>query len=511
MKAFILTRVSSKEQEDGYSLAAQKKKLLDYCQVKGLEVSPQHIYGLIESSTKGKRSEFWKMIANIEKSKERIALVCDKIDRLMRSFNEQNTLNELMKRDKLEIHFVTESQIINKDSTSQQKMFWNFGIMMAQSYTDSLSDNVRRSIDYKITHCKEWCSNSPPGYKNIRDDADKSCIILDPDRDFLIRRMFEEYSLGSDSIGSITRKLNNWGFLSVNGNKISTTTVHRLFHNPFYYGEMRVKGKIYPHKYPPLISRELWEKCNNILHGRRHQFFKYAERPNLFRGILKCAKCGNAMSPSTAKGHVYLSCSSYAKKAQGRYCGNQIVREDAIADQLANEVFSKFYLPKEDRDKLLDMVNASLNAETDFMLREAGILRKQDDDLRRQLNTLVNMAISESITQDQYAEKKRELESKRREIEDRLNSLTKADDRFILTIESLIFLASSARDIFPGLELEEKHALIKLTVSNLVVEDRKARYSLASPFDLLADLSEKQIWRPYGDSNPGYRRERAMS
>jgi len=38
MKAIILARVSTKEQEEGHSIAAQRQRLVDYCARKGLAV-----------------------------------------------------------------------------------------------------------------------------------------------------------------------------------------------------------------------------------------------------------------------------------------------------------------------------------------------------------------------------------------------------------------------------------------------------------------------------------------
>ncbi|MDR2098706.1 MAG: recombinase family protein [Rickettsiales bacterium] len=497
MKAFIMTRVSSEKQEDGYSLEAQREKLLEYCERRELDVVK--ISELVESSTRGDRKEFVAMLDQIRRAKEKIALVCTKTDRLQRGYTHLPILKELMLQDKLEIHLAFEGKILNKDSKSSDWLMFNITTAVAEDFTNKISENVKQSNERKIA-IGEWCGAAPLGYRNIRTEENKSDIIPDPERDFILRRMFEEFSLGSDTLGSITRKSKEWGLVSKKGRYLDVSTVYQIFDNPFYYGEMRVKGNIYPHKYPPLVSREVWEKCQTTLHHKA-KWFKYASRPNVFRGILKCAKCGNAMSPSTAKGHVYLCCSSYARKHQGRYCGNPFVREDAILDQLADEVFSKFRLPEEGRDKLLALVNESLNAETGFMLREVGVLRNQDDDLRRRISTLLDLLTDGSITRDEYAGKKRELEGKRRDIETRLNSFAKADDRFILTMESLIFLASNAAGLFRGLNLEEKHALIKLVVSNLVVEDKKARYCLASPFDLLAGLGENRKWLGWQDSN----------
>ena len=60
MKAIILARVSTKEQEEGHSIAAQRQRLVDYCARKGLEVI--RTFEIVESSTRGERKEFTAML-----------------------------------------------------------------------------------------------------------------------------------------------------------------------------------------------------------------------------------------------------------------------------------------------------------------------------------------------------------------------------------------------------------------------------------------------------------------
>ena len=83
MKAIILARVSTKEQEEGHSIAAQRQRLVDYCARKGLKVIKT--YELVESSTRGERKEFAAMLAFAQAQNETIAIV---VDRFQRSFKE---------------------------------------------------------------------------------------------------------------------------------------------------------------------------------------------------------------------------------------------------------------------------------------------------------------------------------------------------------------------------------------------------------------------------------------
>lgn len=67
MKAIILTRVSTKMQEEGLSLLAQNNRLQDYADRKELEVIKT--FEIIESSTHGERKQFMEMINFCKKQK----------------------------------------------------------------------------------------------------------------------------------------------------------------------------------------------------------------------------------------------------------------------------------------------------------------------------------------------------------------------------------------------------------------------------------------------------------
>lgn len=76
--AIVLVRVSSKDQEDGYSLEAQLANLQNYAGRKDLEII--QVFRIIESSTKGHRPEFERMIDFIRQQPQRVALIVDCVD-----------------------------------------------------------------------------------------------------------------------------------------------------------------------------------------------------------------------------------------------------------------------------------------------------------------------------------------------------------------------------------------------------------------------------------------------
>jgi hypothetical protein len=45
---------------------------------------------------------------------------------------------------------------------------------------------------------------------------------------------------------------------------IGQSQVEQILKNPFYYGVMRYNGKLYPHKYPPIISKQLFDSVQGV-------------------------------------------------------------------------------------------------------------------------------------------------------------------------------------------------------------------------------------------------------
>lgn len=115
MKAIILARVSTKEQEEGHSIAAQSQRLADYCARKSLQVV--RTFELVESSTRGERKDFVAMLEFAKAQNETMAIVTDAVDRLQRSFKESVLLDELIRKDQIELHFYREGMVIGKGAS----------------------------------------------------------------------------------------------------------------------------------------------------------------------------------------------------------------------------------------------------------------------------------------------------------------------------------------------------------------------------------------------------------
>lgn len=497
MKAVILARVSSKDQEEGHSLDAQIENLRSYADRKDLEIIKQ--YTIIESSTKGERPEFKRMIDFIKAQKEKIALIVDTVDRLQRSFKETPILNDLFEKDILEIHFVKEGNILSKDANSAQKLMWNMGVVMAQSYTDQLSDNVKRSIRHKIAN-GEWCSAAPLGYLNSVDPVTgKSTIIVDPERSYFIQRLFEEYALGTCSLPELSRKAKDWGLRSRKETVVSRQTVHTIIQNPFYYGVMRIKGKLHPHKYKPLITKELYDSCNGVRTGRgRTQAAFETKHPFILRSLLKCAVSGRQVYCDIKKGkYVYLISYDPANPEKKIWTNEKVVLEQIRA------VFKSIQIPEGLLAEITDHLKKTHESEKDFHSASVKSLSKENEKITNRLDVLLDTLLDKSITKDMYNRKHSQLIERRHEINEALEQHHAGDESFRIAVSTLVTLASRATDLFDRATVEEKRKLIGYVFANLELEGGKLRFSLKKPFDMFVDLTSCQEWQGHQDSNPG--------
>ena len=72
-------------------------------------------------------------------------------------------------------------------------------------------------------------------------------------------------------------------------------------------------------------------------------------------------------------------------------------------------------------------------------------------------------------------------------------------------------LANKAYSLYLKQNSAERAKLLRVVLSNCSLDAANIYPTYRKPFDLIFRRSKTEEWRPQGDSNPRYRRERAMS
>ncbi len=476
-KVVILVRVSSREQKEGYSIDAQLTRLRKYCEQKGLEVIKEFV--IVESSTRGEREKFYEMINFIKKQKETINLVCDKVDRLQRSFKEMPIIDELRRSGKLILHFFVEGQILDANSNSSQIMAYQMYIMMAESYTNSISDNVKRSFE-KMRQEGKITGTAPIGYLNKNDGRGKTNIILDPDRAFLVKRIFEEYSTGLYSLKEIRKKTIEWNLKNKTKSNtyLSVSQIDKLLKNKFYYGVATYKGQDYKHIYPHIIDKDLFDKCDDVRNGRHRNRSNTTKTDFIFKGMIKCKNCGCTVTPELKKGkYVYLRPNSKL----GCTC-KQI--NETVALKEVEKVLNSMEFPPKLLEKLNSILKNSIESKNEY---SQAFLTKLSNDLKsieKKLNRILDLFIDESITKTEYDKRKYELSVQRDNIESQIAKLNDANDDFEITVKYLLDVASRSYSLFKSSGIDVKRKILKLVFPNFYLDGQNLSYDIRKPFDL---------------------------
>jgi site-specific DNA recombinase len=498
MKAIIFARVSSKDQEDGHSLDAQIQSCFEYAIKKEFKVLEQ--FRVVESSTANGRPEFSKMVDFVKKQQEKVVVLCYCVDRLQRDFDEQYfELQKLIKLGKLEIHFIKNEFIEHKDMDSSAKFRKNLDVLLANDYRNKISDNVKRSNRKKLEE-GTILGDSPIGYlntKRIDKKKEKVEVCIDPERGHLVKKMFEEYATGLHSMEDLRLMANEDGLKSKRGYELSKSHIEKILGNPFYYGYMLYNGILYKHIHPTLISKDLFDECQEVRSGRRKTKSKRTQQPFVLKGMLKCQHCACSYSPELKKGrYVYMRPTK--SKGECSYCYH--LNENVVLSQI-EDVLKGMKIPQHILNDVADELKKSSDKEYQHQVSEGQRLQQQYQTLQTRIKRARELYLDASIAKEEFDEMMTGLQVERQNVEARLQRLSNADNSFNKNVMTIFELASKAHDLFKSSELEEKRRIIALVFPNLEMNSAKLVFTLRKPFDMFLNMSTRKEWLPGKGSN----------
>ena len=461
-------------QEEGLSLLAQSKRLEEYAERKDLNVIKR--FEIIESSTRGERKQFMEMINFCKKQKETIAIVADTVDRVQRSFKESVLLDELMRKDKIELHFYREGMVLNSKSTSADIMRWDFSVMGAKAYVLQLSENVRRSVELKVKN-GEITNSAPIGYENYVNEHGKNFVRVNKEYAVIIRKLFEMYSLGRICVRELAKYANMMGLRNKQSKPVSETTLYYMFDNPFYYGEMRTKRGLIRHIYPPIVSKELWDKCQEQRKIRGRLLPHYSEIPFLFRNLIMCGitqkKC---LCELKQKCWNYVVC--YTRKG-----GRMYIQEQVIIQKISS-ILNCIKLPNSVVSELHQELKQAKVAERRYCQEQIEKLKSEQNKLKEKLDHLFDLRLDGELDRATFDTKRNEIQLKIDRLKVKIKAHEKANNSFDDTILGLLDITTEVGQTFAKSDnLEIKRLLLKFVFENITLTEGEISYKLNFPFN----------------------------
>jgi site-specific DNA recombinase len=485
MPAITISRVSTEDQKiQGNSLPAQEKRMLDYCTRKGFEVVKK--FSFDESAYKTNRDEFDSIISYIKNYKGFLIVCFDKIDRLSRNVFDKRVswLYEMAISDKLELHFVSDNQVINYKISAVEKFTFSMSLGLAKYYSDAISDNVKRANEKLRGQGIKF--KFPEGY--IRNNGE----VTNTDSSELISEAFELFSTGSYSQTEIVKYLNEKGYKNNAGKPLRRQAFFAMVRNPFYYGLAKSKHGNYNHIYKPLTTKTIFDKCQLVLdkNTKLSRKQKRVGKPYPFRNLLSCSECSRTINPYTAKQkYNYYRCFN---KDCSLY--QQVVKEEVILSQ-AEDLIKSIIFPNEAVKFIVDKLKSDFNHESLYQKQKRIELNNEIEKMEERRSRLTDLFVDGSITNDNYTKKQQEYESKVYELRLQLAHETKETTDLHLTVESMFSLINRLPEVFKSSNNEEKNKILKYLISNSLQTGNKADIYLKKPFVFLYKKQDVLDWQ----------------
>jgi site-specific DNA recombinase len=478
-QTIVYARVSSKEQDkEGYSIPAQLRLLKEYAQKNGFAIVKEFID--VETAKQAGRANFGEMIRFMQKNPAVKIILVEKTDRLYRNFKDYVTIDDL----DLEIHLVKEGEVLSKDSKSHQKFIHGIKVLLAKNYIDNLSEETKKGLREKAEQ-GYYPGHARLGYRNNRETHQ---IDIDPEKAPTVKKMFEWYATGTYSLAEIREMVVDEGLVySKSQPRISKSHVERTLKNPMYYGDFRWKGRLYRGKHQPLISKELFDKVQEVFSN--HNKPKGRKRSFAFTGLLTCGHCGCSITAEIKKNrYVYYHCTGFKGN-----CGQPYLREELLEEELGQ--FVKDIVIDDER---LEWIKEALReshvdekAHHDEMIAK---LTSQLGKLQQKLDRAYDDKLEGKITEEFWSKKSEQWREEQSRILSKLKWHQSANKSYFDEGIKILELANKAYFLYQKAEVQEKRKLLNYILSNCQVTNGTLYPTYRKPFDLIAEGVKTQDW-----------------
>ena len=480
VKAVAYIRVSSLEQEKGYSLDAQRQCLVDYAGTYGLEIV--RTFAESHSAYSPGRPEFTKMLRFLEEHKEVEAVLAYKLDRLTRNMSDHAILSELRN-----VRIISATETLPEGASGE--LLWNMNAAISRFYSAQLAERTALGM---ITKCKKgmYPSLAPLGYVNIKEDP---ALAPDPLRADMIRELFELHARTGASLACLVDWAEKRGLTTRRGGKLRSSALHKMLQNPIYYGAFRWAGTEYEGAHEPLISKALFDRCQRRLFEKTHVVTK---RSFPYRGLLTCGYCGCKLTAAYAKKkYIYYRCT------HGRGpCAQEYIRQDRLGERLAS-VVDAVHITSELASDLVQLLMDREATQAVHRRNRLSGLENQLERVEHRRETAYSDKADGSIDPERWVRMDRKWAAEemliRGEIEDLEESAEPQMDNVKVTLE----LLNRAPVLYRRQTDSERARFLRVLVWNILITRGSVEPVYRRPFELIAQGAKSANWYPRQDSN----------
>jgi site-specific DNA recombinase len=291
----IYSRVSSAEQVQGTSLAMQERLCKEYAERENIKIFNCYVEEG-ESAKTANRTEFQKALQFCSSKKQKVDFfIVHKVDRFARNQDDHVATRALLKRYGTELRSVSEPIDASPIGRAMEGMLSVFAELdnnvRSARGRSGMVENVRKGI---------WQAQAPLGYKRLTQGGN---LIIDDEIAPYIREVFEEYSKGTYSFRSLAQHMTERGMRTRQGKKPIMQLMEKIIRNHVYYGLIKAFGLEVMGAFTPIISEELFLKCQPRLRSKFHSTKRLVENSDFpLRRFATCSECNKTLTGSASTG-----------------------------------------------------------------------------------------------------------------------------------------------------------------------------------------------------------------
>jgi site-specific DNA recombinase len=429
-----------------------------------------------EQQTAAKRGRpVWNaMLRELRKGNAR-GVVIHKIDRSARNLKDWADLGELIDGG-IEVHFANEALDLHSRGG---RLSADIQAVVASDYIRNLREETKKGIYGRLKQ-GFYPLPAPIGY---RDNGAAKPKTIDPEKGPLVKKAFELYGSGQWSIPTLVEELFRRGLRNRTGGKVTQTGLHTVLRNPFYTGVMRIRasGQIYEGNHEALISKSLFDRVQDILHGRVGT--KINVHNFLFRRFISCADCGNALIGELQKGRVYYRCHTKA-------CPRASIREDAVCEAVSRKLCALTFSGRE-KTHLLERIKEMKASWIASREQEIQHLKIKVEQMTERLNRLTDVYLEGALDREMFEERKAALISERRALSDRCADYEANRASVPDELRKFVELAGSAYSLYKEASVAKKRQLLRTVMSNCTLQQKCIEFTWRPPFREVAEREKE--------------------
>ncbi len=400
-KVAIYTRVSSDMQIEGYSMDAQEGRCREFAKTKGWEVykiyiDPGH------SAKNLERPALQNMLQDAADGKFQIILV-HKLDRLSRSLVDMSNLVSQLNEWEIMLSSMSE----NFDFTvASGRFFFHMLVVFAQWYLENLSAEAVKAKEQMFIEGRHN-GKLPFGY--LKNEETKKAEIVPHEAD-LIQQCFEMYLTGEYGDDKLAEFMDKEGVRTRRNRVWSKDSIRFMMRNEFYYGMVAHRNKIRRGAHDPIISKELYDRCQQLrgekASASRCYTNKAQTRIYLLQRIAKCCACGEPLVIRNMKSQGYYYYRE-GTRSRGMVCemNNKSIRMEK-ADEEVIQLLRNIKLPEDWQEQVNELATAE-----DKVSEEKKHRNKLLKEMERMKNMYRKGILSEEEIDREYPVMQMELDS----------------------------------------------------------------------------------------------------